>query len=63
MDKYDVIIVGAGTGGTYAAKTIAEAGLNVCMVERKERENIGKKVCGDALGDHHFKELNLELPR
>ena len=63
MLKYDVIIVGAGTGGTYAAKTIADAGLNVCMVESKSREGIGVKVCGDALGEHHFKELSLELPR
>ena len=63
MEKYDVVVVGAGTAGTFAAKTVAEAGLNVCMVESKERERIGVKVCGDALGDHHFKELGIDLPR
>ncbi|MBC8498545.1 NAD(P)/FAD-dependent oxidoreductase [Candidatus Bathyarchaeota archaeon] len=63
MEKYDVVVVGAGTAGTFAAKTVADAGLNICMVESKEREKIGEKVCGDALGDHHFKELGIELPR
>ncbi len=63
MEKYDVVVIGAGTAGTFAAKTVAEAGLNVCMIESKEREKIGEKTCGDALGDHHFKKLGLELPR
>ncbi|MCJ7699867.1 FAD-binding protein, partial [Candidatus Bathyarchaeota archaeon] len=38
MTKFDVIIVGAGTAGCLAAKTTAEAGLKVCIVENKERE-------------------------
>lgn len=63
MKKFDVIVVGAGTAGCLAAKTTAEAGLNVCLVERKKQEEIGEKVCGDALGEHHLKELNLEKPQ
>ena len=62
MEKFDVVVVGAGTAGTFAAKSVAEAGLSVCMVESKPREEIGVKVCGDALGDHHFKELGIGLP-
>src|SRR4030066_1494234 len=61
--KYDVVIVGAGTAGCLAAKTIAEAGLKVCIVEAKRREAIGEKICGDALGEHHLKELGLEKPQ
>ena len=61
--KYDVIVVGAGTAGCLAAKTVAEAGLKVCLVERKRREEIGEKVCGDALGEHHLKTLGLEKPQ
>ena len=30
MEKYDAIVVGAGTAGCLAAKTIAEKGLKVC---------------------------------
>ncbi len=62
MEKYDAIVVGAGTGGCLAAKTIAEAGLKVCIVEKKKREDIGEKICGDALGEHHLKFLGLEKP-
>ncbi len=62
MDKYDVIVVGAGTAGCLAAKTIAEKGLKVCLIEKKQREEIGEKICGDALGEHHLKFLNLEKP-
>lgn len=62
LKKYDAIIVGAGTAGCLAAKTTAEAGLNVCLIERKRREEIGEKVCGDALGEHHLKTVGLDKP-
>ncbi|MDH5793584.1 MAG: NAD(P)/FAD-dependent oxidoreductase, partial [Candidatus Bathyarchaeota archaeon] len=63
MEKFDVIVVGAGTGGCLAAKTTAEAGLKVCLIERKKREEIGEKICGDAMGEHHLKNLGLEKPQ
>jgi digeranylgeranylglycerophospholipid reductase len=62
MEKYDAIVVGAGTAGCLAAKTIAEKGLTVCLIEKKKREEIGEKICGDALGEHHLKTLGLEKP-
>ena len=62
MEKYDAIVVGAGTAGCLAAKTIAEKGLKVCLIEKKPTEEIGEKVCGDALGEHHLKFLGLEKP-
>ena len=63
MEKYDAVVVGAGTAGCLAAKTMAEAGLKVCLVEKKNREEIGEKICGDALGEHHLKFLGLEKPQ
>ena len=63
MKKLDVIVVGAGTAGCLAAKTTAEAGLKVCIIERKRREEIGEKICGDALGEHHLKTVGLEKPQ
>ncbi len=62
MEKYDVIVVGAGTAGCLAAKTVSEKGLKVCIIEKKPREEIGEKICGDALGEHHLKFLGLEKP-
>lgn len=34
--KYDLIVVGGGPGGLMAAKTAAEDGLKVILVERKK---------------------------
>ena len=34
MDKYDVVVIGAGNGGLTAAATLAQKGLNVLMLER-----------------------------
>lgn len=59
MDKYDVIVVGAGTAGCMTSKTVCEAGLKTCLIEYKERSLIGEKICGDALGQHHISELGL----
>jgi digeranylgeranylglycerophospholipid reductase len=61
--KFDAVVVGAGTAGCLAAKTIAESGLKVCLAERKPKEEIGEKICGDALGEHHLKTLGLEKPQ
>jgi geranylgeranyl reductase family protein len=62
LEEYDTIIVGAGTAGSLAAKTMVESGLKVCIIEKKQREQIGEKICGDALGEHHLKFLGLEKP-
>jgi len=50
MDRFDVVVVGAGTGGCMAAKTAAKMGLSVCLIECKNANSIGDKVCGDAIG-------------
>jgi digeranylgeranylglycerophospholipid reductase len=62
LKEFDVIVVGAGTGGSLAAKTLAEAGLKVCMVDRKAEQDIGDKVCGDAIGKHHFDNVGIAHP-
>jgi digeranylgeranylglycerophospholipid reductase len=62
MEKYDAIVVGAGTAGCLAAKTMAEKGLKVTIIEKKPKAEIGEKICGDALGDHHLKTLGLDFP-
>jgi geranylgeranyl reductase family protein len=62
MDLYDVVIIGAGTGGCMTAKTLAVAGYRVCLIDRKNKRLIGKKTCGDAIGKHHFDNLGLTYP-
>jgi geranylgeranyl reductase family protein len=54
----DVVVVGAGTSGCYAAATVADAGYDVAIVERKTREEAGHIACGDALkGADNFPEV------
>ncbi len=60
---FDVIIVGAGTGGTTAARFTAKKGLNVCLIDRKKREDIGDKICGDAVGNEIFDMLKINHPK
>jgi digeranylgeranylglycerophospholipid reductase len=62
LKKFDVIVVGAGTGGCLTAKTVAKAGLTVCMIDQKPEQKIGDKVCGDAIGRHHFDNIKLAPP-
>ena len=47
--EHDVVIVGAGTAGCYAGATIADAGYDVVIVERKDETEAGHIACGDAL--------------
>jgi geranylgeranyl reductase family protein len=55
--EYDVVVVGAGTGGCYAAATVAREGYDVAVLERKDAEEAGHIACGDALkGADHFPE-------
>ena len=57
MVDYDAIVAGAGTGGATTAYTLAKRGHSVLLIDRKAKEKIGDKTCGDALGSHHIEEL------
>ncbi len=48
-ETWDVVVVGAGTAGNYAAATIANAGYDVLVLERKSETEAGHIACGDAL--------------
>lgn len=56
---YDIIVIGAGPGGSTAAKIAAENGYSVCILEK---ENIGEngryKACGGAITWKIITELN-----
>ncbi|MFX1389186.1 MAG: geranylgeranyl reductase family protein [Promethearchaeota archaeon] len=61
--SFDVVVIGAGTGGTTAARFAAKNGLNVCLIDRKPREKIGDKICGDAVGNEIFDILKINHPK
>ncbi len=62
-ERRDVVIVGAGVAGLYAAYRLANEGLDVLVIEKNPEELLGEKVCGDAIGKHHFDELELDYPQ
>ncbi len=52
-DRYDAIVVGAGAGGSVAAALLAEAGLQVLVVER------GSWLRYDQVGSDHLRNHRL----
>ncbi len=63
MKQVDVIIVGAGSAGCVAARRCAELGLKTLLLEKKPRELVGKKVCGDEISKSHFDATGIEYPK
>ncbi|WP_440764861.1 geranylgeranyl reductase family protein [Natronorubrum sp. DTA7] len=48
-ESYDMVVVGGGTGGCFAAATAARAGLDVVLLERKREDEGGYIACGDGI--------------
>ena len=48
-NQYDVVVVGGGISGCFAAATAAAEGASVVQLERKSREEAGFIACGDAI--------------
>ncbi|MHA1330295.1 MAG: NAD(P)/FAD-dependent oxidoreductase [Candidatus Hodarchaeales archaeon] len=57
MTNYDVIVVGAGTGGSVTSAALASKGYKVALLDRQPKEQIGVKVCGDATSTDHFERI------
>jgi geranylgeranyl reductase family protein len=56
---YDVIVVGAGPGGSTAARFCAQAGLKTLLIEKEKMPRY--KACGGCLSLKAVKLLNLDL--
>ncbi len=48
-EKFDVVITGCGMAGSIAGLTAAREDLKVCIIERKKKEFIGQKICGELM--------------
>ncbi len=66
-ETYDVIIVGGGPAGISAAILCANNKMKTLLIDKKTEEEIGNKVCGEALSKKTVinvsKKLNVEPPK
>ena len=56
-ERYDLVVVGAGPGGSSAAYHSAKVGLNTLLLDRQEFPR--DKTCGDGLMPHAASEVAL----
>lgn len=59
---YDVIVVGAGPAGLYAARELAKNGRKVLCVDKKQEIGVPKQ-CGEGLSLRYFKELDIKVDK
>ncbi|UCG30933.1 MAG: NAD(P)/FAD-dependent oxidoreductase [candidate division WOR-3 bacterium] len=56
--RYDVVVIGAGPVGSFTAYQLAERGLKVCLIDKKER--IGEdSICAGVIGREAFERYDL----
>ncbi|WP_292520917.1 NAD(P)/FAD-dependent oxidoreductase [Methanoculleus sp.] len=61
-NNYDMLVIGGGPAGALAAKTAAEAGNSVCLIEK--RPAIGTPIrCAEGIGKELLKEYIKPDPR
>ena len=62
MKRLDIIVVGAGSAGCVAARRCAELGLQTLLLDRKPKNEVGQKVCGDEISKSHFEATGINIP-
>ncbi len=61
--RHDLIVVGAGTAGCMAAKTAAEGGLGVLLIDSKPRDEIGDTACGNVVSAGDLDRVGIRHPK
>ncbi|MCG3221539.1 MAG: NAD(P)/FAD-dependent oxidoreductase [Candidatus Heimdallarchaeota archaeon] len=66
-ETFDVIVIGAGPAGISSALYCQKEGLKVLLIDKKREEDIGDKICGEAISEktsHRFSEkVNVQPPQ
>ncbi|GAB7015914.1 NAD(P)/FAD-dependent oxidoreductase [Methanogenium cariaci] len=57
---YDLLVIGGGPGGALAAKTAAENGLSVCLIEKRPAIGVPLR-CAEGIGEDMIHEFFDEL--
>ncbi|MDA8138978.1 MAG: FAD-dependent oxidoreductase, partial [Desulfobacteraceae bacterium] len=59
---YDIVVIGAGISGTFAAAAAARSGANVLLIEQKSLLEMGSDPFAVYMMYRDFKSLNLQVP-
>ena len=59
MKNFDIVVIGAGPGGSIAAKVAAENGYSTCLIEKEKLNEGGRyKACGGAIAWDLIKDID-----
>ncbi|MHA1487261.1 MAG: FAD-dependent oxidoreductase, partial [Promethearchaeota archaeon] len=59
MKEFDIVVIGAGPGGSIAAKIAADNGYSTCFIEKEKLDNGGRyKACGGAMAWELIEEID-----
>ncbi len=61
-DKYDILVVGGSTTGSWFARRMAERGHRVLLIEKEERENVSRAYDIFHMGKSEMEKFGLEIP-
>lgn len=62
MDRYDVVVIGAGTSGAYLAKLLAARGHSVLVMEKLPKTKVGTKYDIFHIEQKEFGRLHIPRP-
>lgn len=62
MERFDVLIVGAATAGSFFARRIAEAGHSVLVIDKLGRDTLGQRLDIFHVGKPDFARFGIPLP-
>ena len=62
MKKYDLVIIGAGTSGSYLARLVARMGYSVLVIEKKKKEETGNRYDIFHIEEKEFGQLGIPRP-
>ena len=63
MDRYDLIVIGAGTSGAYLAQRMARRGHRVLVLEQATKETVGTKYDIFHIEQREFSRLEIPRPK
>jgi len=61
--EFDVIVVGAGTSGTYLSWRLAEAGFRCLVLEKEKLESLGRTIGPFHMEEPAFDRFGIPFPR